>query len=318
MLDNVVEINGLPLAEQRKELEYKRRHGMGVTGVGSAITLLGDTYGSESSVKFVSELMKTMAVVGFETGINLAIEKEPAPIFNDFTEVNGNLESNKTLWVNGKYMSKIWSVAPELKAKAFQYGCRFTHHTSIAPTGTISLSVNNNVSNGIEPTFSHKYTRNVIVTGKKTKRAVDVYSYEMLLYKAITGKDEVPDTFSTSDTVITKQHVDIQAAAQEWCDSSISKTINVPSSISFDEFKDVYLYAYDKGLKGCTTFRYNPAVFQGVLVKEDDLAATTYEFILEDGTKISAKGNDVIEYEGEEHSAANLYDAIKEGYYGKF
>lgn len=314
MLDNVVEVNGLPLIEQQYELLYKRRHGMGVTGVGSALSLLGDNYGSESAIKFAGELMKVMAVTGFEVGIDLAMEKGPAPIFNDFT----NGESNKELWVNGKYMSKIWEIAPALKEKALKHGCRFTHHTSIAPTGTISLSVNNNVSNGIEPSFSHKYTRNVIVTGKKTKRAVDVYSYEMLLYKHLTGKEEVPIEFSTSDTVSTKQHVDMQAAAQEWCDSSISKTINVPSNVSFEEFKDVYLYAHEKGLKGCTTFRYNPEVFQGVLVKEDDLAATTYEFILEDGSKVSANGNDVIEYEGEQHTAANLYDAIKEGYYGKF
>lgn len=318
MLDNVVEINGLPLAEQRKELEYKRRHGMGITGVGSAISLLGETYGSESSVKFVSELMKTMAVVGFETGIKLAIEKGPAPIFNDFTEVNGNLESNKTLWVNGKYMNKIWSVAPELKAKALQYGCRFTHHTSIAPTGTISLSVNNNVSNGIEPTFSHKYTRNVIVTGKKTKRAVDVYSYELLLYKHITGKDDVPESFSTSDSVSIRGHVDIQAAAQKWCDSSISKTINVPSDLPFEDFKEVYLYAYEQGLKGCTTFRMNPAAFQGVLVKEDELEKIEYVFILEDGSEVKAQGTDMVSYDGELHTAANLFDSIKEGYYGKF
>jgi len=318
MLDNVVDINGLPLPEQRHEIEYKRRHGMGVTGVGSAMSLLGMKYGEEDSVAFINNIMRDMAVIGFEEGINLAIEKGCAPIFNDFTEIDGKLESNKNLWANGEYMKRIWSERPDLKEKALQYGCRFTHHTSIAPTGTISLSLNNNVSNGIEPSFSHKYTRNVIVEGKKSKKAVNVYSYEMLVYKTLFGSEEVPEYFGTSDNVSIKGHVDIQAAAQYWCDSSISKTINVPSNTSFEEFKDVYLYAHEKGLKGCTTFRMNPEVFQGVLVKDDDLNKTEYVFVLEDGEEVVVKGNDTIYYDGEEHSAANLYDGLKEGYYGKF
>ncbi len=114
------------------------------------------------------------------------------------------------------------------------------------------------------------------------------------------------------------QHVDVQAAAQRWIDSSISKTANVPTDFPFEDFKDIYMDAYNKGLKGCTTFRFNPEVFQGVLVKEQDLENTTYVFNLEDGTTFEAKGNEEIEYDGETHTAANLYDALKEGYYGKF
>lgn len=314
MLDNVVEINGLPLAGQRREIEMKRRHGMGILGVGSALSLLGDIYGSESSIKFVSDLMREMAVEGFEVGIKLAIEKGAAPIFNGYT---GNI-SNKQHWVNSNYMKRIWEVRPELREFALAVGCRFTHHTSIAPTGTISLSLNNNASNGIEPTFAHKYTRNVIVEGKKSKQAVDVYSYELLLYKTLTGKDEVPESFSTTDSVTTYSHVDIQAAAQYWCDSSISKTINVPSDIPFDEFKDIYMYAYDNGLKGCTTFRLNPEAFQGVLVKDEEISKIEYVFVLDNGEEVKTMGNDIILYDGEEHTAANLFDSIKEGYYGKF
>lgn len=314
MLDNVVDANGLPLEGQRREILYKRRHGMGILGLGSALSLLGTTYGSKESIKFTEELLKVMAVEGFRVGVDLAIEKGAAPIFEDDT----NGVSNKVLWCSGNYMRKIWEVDSELHDKAKKYGCRFTHHTSIAPTGTISLSLNNNASNGIEPSFSHTYTRNVIVSGKKTKKAVNVYSYEMLLYKNITGSDEVPDSFSTSDNVSTYAHVDIQAAAQKWCDSSISKTINVPSDTKFGDFKDIYMYAYDNGLKGCTTFRFNPSAFQGVLVTQNDLESTKYVFKLEDGKEVVAKGNDVITYDGEEHSAANLYDAIKENYYGKF
>lgn len=310
LLDNVVEINGLPLEGQRNEIINKRRHGMGFTGLGSALSLLGIKYGSKQAVDFTEALMREMAVTGYKTGVDLAKEKGCAPLLED--------ASNREAWVDGKYMERIWDYWEEGRELALQYGCRFTHHTSIAPTGTISLSVNNNVSNGIEPTFSHKYTRNVIRGGKKSKEAVDVYSYEMLLYKHLTGKDDIPESFSTSDTVTTKEHVDMQASAQYWCDSSISKTINIPTDLPYEDFKEVYMYAYDKGLKGCTTFRFNPEAFQGVLVKEDDLKATKYVFSLEDGTTVEAAGDELITYDGEEHTAANLYDAIKEGYYGRF
>ncbi len=112
--------------------------------------------------------------------------------------------------------------------------------------------------------------------------------------------------------------MDIQAAAQKWIDSSISKTANVPTDYPYEDFKNIYLYAYKQGLKGCTTFRFNPAAFQGVLVKESDLANTLYRFELEDGSVLELKGNEQVEYDGEMHSAANLFDALKEGYYGKF
>jgi ribonucleoside-diphosphate reductase alpha chain len=223
-----------------------------------------------------------------------------------------------------RYMQQIAAVEPELVDQLVEKGARFTHHSSIAPTGTISLSIANNVSNGIEPSFSHKYIRNVIREGKKTKEPVAVYSYELLAYREwVDSKAEpeggsLPDYFVTTDHVTPSQHVDIQAAAQKWVDSSISKTVNVPTDIPYEEFKGLYLYAHEKGLKGCTTFRFNPEAFQGVLVKETDLENTEYEFTLDDGSKVKLKGNEEIEYDGEVHTAANLFDALKEGYYGKF
>ena len=114
-----------------------------------------------------------------------------------------------------------------------------------------------------------------------------------------------------------EDHIAVQAAAQKWIDSSISKTVNVQTEISFEDFESVYDLAYDSGLKGCTTFRFNPENFQGVLVKESDLKNTTYKFTLEDGSTVEFKGNEDVEYDGEIHSAANLYDALKEGFYGK-
>ena len=168
----------------------------------------------------------------------------------------------------------------------------------------------------------------MIRSGKKTKEKVDVFSYELLRYRQLVepkakpypqpGETGLPEYFVVSDQITPEQHVDVQAAAQKWIDSSISKTINVPTEIAYDRFKDIYLYAYEKGLKGCTTFRFNPEAFQGVLVKEQDLENTTYVFELEDGQKLELKGNEEVEYDGEMHTAANLYEALKEGYYGKF
>jgi ribonucleoside-diphosphate reductase alpha chain len=225
-----------------------------------------------------------------------------------------------------KYSRYMQQFPDELTDKIAEHGARYSHHTSIAPTGTISLSLANNASNGIEPSFAHLYSRNVIREGRKTKEKIDVLSFELLEYRRLVnpasapGDDDnaLPDYFVSADSITPKQHVDVQAAAQKWIDSSISKTANVPTDFPFEDFEDIYMYAYEKGLKGCTTFRFNPDAFQGVLVKEEDLENTTYRFTLENGEVIEAKGNEEIEYDDETHTAANLFDALKEGYYGKF
>ncbi len=156
-------------------------------------------------------------------------------------------------------MQQLAQEDPELAEKIAEKGCRFTHHSSIAPTGTISLSLANNASNGIEPSFAHHYSRNVIREGRKTKEKIDVFSLELLAYrnrinpKAMPFTDDesekLPEYFISADEVTPKQHVDIQAAAQKWIDSSISKTANVPTDFPYEEFKDIYIYAYEKGLK---------------------------------------------------------------------
>jgi ribonucleoside-diphosphate reductase alpha chain len=346
MLDNVVEINGLPLEGQREAILDKRRHGMGYLGLGSTLTLMGMEYGSAASLEFTERVTRELAMVGWETGLTLAQEKGPAPVMEKDFSVNaemlrkrpemekdgyklGDTVKGKVLHARySRYMQKVASVNPELVDALAETGCRFTHHSSIAPTGTISLSLANNASNGIEPSFAHLYSRNVIREGKKTKEKVDVCSFELLAYRKMVNpdampfaeedKNKLPDYFISADDIAPKAHVDVQAAAQKWIDSSISKTANVPTDFPYEEFKDIYLYAYEQGLKGCTTFRFNPEVFQGVLVKEQDLENTTYQFTLDDGTTVDVKGNEEVEYDGEMHSAANLYDALKEGYYGKF
>jgi ribonucleotide reductase alpha subunit len=346
MLDNVVELNGLPLAEQRHEIESKRRHGMGFLGLGSALTMMRVPYGSAESVRFTEDVTREMAIIGWEEAVVLAEEKSPAPLLaQEFTVTAEMLRKRPEMIEDGfkvgdairgavlharysRYMQRLGEVRPDLIEKLEATGARFTHHTSIAPTGTISLSLANNASNGIEPSFAHHYSRNVIREGRKAKEKVEVYSYELLAYreqvnpKAMPFSKEpefaLPAYFIAADDVSPTQHVDIQAAAQKWVDSSISKTANVPTDYPYEDFKDIYLYAYHQGLKGCTTFRFNPAAFQGVLVKEVDLENTRYQFTLENGEVIELRGNEEVEYDGETNSAANLYDALKEGYYGKF
>ena len=346
MLDNVVEINGLPLEQQRNEIMSKRRHGMGFLGLGSTVTMLKHRYGSAEAVAFTEEVSREMAVAGWEMALDLAKEKGAAPILlRDFTVTGDMLRKRPEMVADGykvgdsipgrvlhakysRYMQRIASVAPNLVAELAETGARFTHHSSIAPTGTISLSLANNASNGIEPSFAHSYSRNVIREGKKSKEKVEVLSFELLAYRALINADakvftdeadnKLPDYFVSADDISPKEHVDIQAASQKWIDSSISKTANVPTDYPYEDFKDIYFYAYKQGLKGCTTFRFNPAAFQGVLVKDSDLESTLYRFELEDGSVVELKGNEQVEYDGEMHSAANLFDALKEGYYGKF
>ena len=346
MLDNVVEVNGLPLEQQRGEITRKRRHGMGFLGLGSALTLLGIKYGSAESVKFTEDVAREMALAGWEEALELAREKGPAPIMTEqFTITREMLRKRPEMVRDGlkvgdqipgrvlhakysRYMQRIAEIAPKLVEQLAETGARYTHHTSIAPTGTISLSLANNASNGIEPSFAHHYFRNVIRPGRKTKEKIGVCSFELLAYRELinpratpdagTEAEKLPDYFIASEDVTPTQHVDVQAAAQRWVDSSISKTANVPTDFPYEKFKDIYLYAHEQGLKGCTTFRFNPEAFQGVLVKEQDLKNTVYKFTLEDGTVVEARGDEEIEYEGEMHSAANLFDSLKEGYFGKY
>ena len=343
MLDNVVEINGLPLPQQRDEIMRKRRHGMGFLGLGSAMTMLRMRYGSDASLTFTEQVSRELALTGWREALALAKEKGPAPLLQEMFEVTpkmlrlrpelardgykaGDQIKGSVLHARySRYMQKIAEIEPELVEALAETGARFTHHSSIAPTGTISLSLANNASNGIEPSFAHQYARNVIRAGKKSKEKVDVFSFELLAYRHLidpaakaNGDKPLPEYFICADDISPASHIAVQAAAQRWIDSSISKTVNVPTAFPYAEFKDIYLLAWQQGLKGCTTFRFNPEAFQGVLVRDEDLENTIYEFRLENGEVLKLKGNEEIEYDGEIHTAANLYDALKEGYYGKY
>jgi ribonucleoside-diphosphate reductase alpha chain len=343
MLDNVVEINGLPLEVQQKEIIRKRRHGMGFMGLGSALAMLRIRYGAPMAQGFATRVAEEMTIAGLEAGVALAREKGPAPIFNEEVEVTqemmnlrpemkhfgikvGTTVPARVLYAK---FSRLYQRMKEhekyrvgLLKEIEAVGLRFTHQTSIAPTGTIALSFGNNVSNGIEPSFQHCYIRNVIREGQKTKEPVEVLSYEFHAFKTLMDPkataDNLPPYFVTADSVTPEEHVAMQAAVQPWIDSAISKTVNVPTDFPFDKFQSLYLLAARKGLKGCTTFRFNPAAHNGVLVKKEDLEATSYAFHLVDGTNVVAKGTAKIAYDGALHNAANLFEAIKEGTYGAY
>ena len=261
MLDNVVEINGLPLEPQRREIQNKRRHGMGFLGLGSTITMLCHKYGSEDSLAFTERVAQELALVGWRVGVDLAREKGAAPVLDDKYTVTGQmLRQRPEMAEDGykvgdrvpgrvlharysRYMQRLRDIDAALVDEIAEVGARFTHHSSIAPTGTISLSLANNASNGIEPSFAHQYARNVIREGKKTKEKVDVFSFELLAYRELVNEraspfatddtERLPDYFLTADDITPVQHVEIQAAAQRWVDSSISKTANVPTSYPY-------------------------------------------------------------------------------------
>lgn len=312
MLDNVVEVNGLILPKQKDELESKRRHGMGYLGLGSSMVMLNIRYGSSDSIKFTDKVTKLLSLIGYEEGVKLAKEKGPCPTLQD--------KENLKNFINSPFIKRLGKDNEVLINGLLKYGCRYTHCASIAPTGSISFSLGNNASNGVEPSFAHQYKRNVIVEGKDTKQQVTVYSYESLAYNEFMGKnipvDELPEMFVDTDSITPKEHIDVQATAQYWLDSSTSKTVNVPSDIPYEDFKDIYMYAVEKGCKGVSTYRPSGA-YTGVLIKDSDLESTLYEFTLDNNSVITAYGNEEIEYKGDTHNVANLYHAINTKVFGK-
>lgn len=312
-LDNVVEINNLPLELQREQMRIKRRHGLGYTGFGSMLNMMGISYGSQESVDLVEKIMKIMAQQSLLCNISLAKEKGCAPIFETFDSRMSVLSS--------KYLERILDTfSAEIKATLIEdikvYGLRYSHATTIAPTGTLSITWGQNCSSGIEPAFANSYKRNVRVAGKKTKVQEEVMDYAYYLWTQKYGNEPLPSWWRVTNDLKVEDHLKIQAMAQKYVDSAISKTINIPIDYSFEDFQKVYMEGWKRGLKGMTTFRFNPKFSSGVLVEDKNLQNTTYSFTLEDGSEVVVSGSDKIEYDGEVHIAANLFDALKNGLYG--
>lgn len=312
LLDNVVEVNNLPLPEMNEQIRIKRRHGLGFTGLGSLFNMMRMSYGSKESISFADRLSLVIAQETLLTNIQLAKEKGPAPIFEKIEHRHLTMKSDYMV----RLLASFGADQALIEEDIIKYGLRFSHGTSIAPTGTLSLTWGNNCSNGIEPSFSNAYMRNFRQTGKKTKVQEEVLSYEYWLWKDTYGDRELPDWWRITDDLSVQDHILIQAAVQRWVDSSVSKTANVPTDYPFEDFKEIYIDGWKSGLKGVTTFRFNPEAFSGVLVRKEDLEKTSYVFILEGNEEIIVKGDDQIEYDEEIHNAANLFDALKEGMYG--
>ena len=250
MMDNVIDVSKFPLVSQEKEAHAKRRIGLGVTGLADALLMTGVRYGSDEAVAKTDEWLHLISREAYLASTELAQEKGSFPLL----DVNQFLQSGNMVQMDDDVKEVIRS-----------QGIRNALLTSIAPTGTISLYAGN-VSSGIEPVFAYSYSRKVLQKDG-TKREEEVTDYAVNLWKEKFGNKEFPDYFVNAQTLSPKDHVRMQAAAQKWIDSSISKTINCPEDISFEEFKEVYMAAWDQGCKGCTTYRPN-AVTGSVLSVE--------------------------------------------------
>ncbi|NLF37924.1 adenosylcobalamin-dependent ribonucleoside-diphosphate reductase [bacterium] len=256
MLDNTIDISNYPLEQQRDQAMQKRRMGIGVTGLADALVFLGMRYGSPESIETAGNIMRTITHSAYRASIELAKEKGPFQ----------HLDREKH--VRGAFVSRL---PEDIRDGILKHGIRNSHLTSVAPTGTISLYAGN-VSSGLEPIFALSYTRRV-----RTGYGDEMTEQEVVDYAYRRYREQFPDhdpkrlppSFVTTDDISPHEHVDMQAALQHHVDSSISKTVNVPRDFPFEEFQEIYMYAYEKGLKGCTTFRPSDAI-AGVLVRKEE------------------------------------------------
>ncbi|MEX0316975.1 MAG: adenosylcobalamin-dependent ribonucleoside-diphosphate reductase [Ruegeria sp.] len=251
MMDNVVDASKFPLPEQAAEAQAKRRIGLGVTGLADALLMLGLRYGSDEAARQTERWLHAIARAAYLASVQLAKEKGAFPLF----DADAYLSSGT-----------MQAMDEDVRDAIREHGIRNALLTSIAPTGTISLYAGN-VSSGIEPVFAYAYTRKVLQKdGSRTEE--EVVDYAVQLWRDKFGDTELPEFFVNAQTLTPLDHVKMQAAAQKWIDSSISKTINCPEDISFDDFKDVYMQAWDQGCKGCTTYRPNDVTGSVLTVSE--------------------------------------------------
>lgn len=251
MMDNVIDTSRFPLEAQAQEAHAKRRIGLGVTGLADALLMVGLRYGSDEAAAQTEAWMKQIARAAYLASVELAKEKGAFPLF----DADKYLASGTMLIMDDDVRDAIR-----------EHGIRNALLTSVAPTGTISLYAGN-VSSGIEPVFAYAYTRKVLQNdGSRSEE--EVVDYAVQLWREMFGDTELPEYFVNAQTLAPLDHVKMQAAAQKWIDSSISKTINCPVDISFEDFQNVYMQAWDSGCKGCTTYRPNDVTGSVLTVSE--------------------------------------------------
>ena len=241
MLDNAIDVSRFPLDRQRDEARAKRRIGLGVTGLADALIMCRAAYGGAQAVALTEQWMAAFRNAAYRASIALAREKGPFPLFD------------RERYLAGETVGKL---PRDIRDAIAEHGIRNALVTSIAPTGTISLLAGN-VSSGIEPVFSYRFRRNVLMPDG-SRREEEVVDFAVREYQAAKGEDKpLPDWFVDSQTLPPEAHLAMQAAVQKYIDSSISKTINLPEDIGFEDFRDIYLRAWETGCKGCTTYRPN-------------------------------------------------------------
>ncbi len=276
-LDNIIDISKYPLEQQQREAVSKRRMGIGITGLADLFIFMGVRYGSEASTQLAEKIMQTITCAAYEASCKLGQEKGVFPLFDG------------TKYLESKF---IKGLPLPLQKSIRKYGLRNSHLTSIAPTGTISLLAGN-VSSGLEPVFAFHYTRKIRNGDENNVSEVEVNDYAYRAYRDYLGstaldESKLPDFFVTTDMVTPQEHISIQSALQRWVDSSISKTINVRADYPFNDFKDIYLQAYEAGLKGCTTFRPSEHI-TGVLVRKEEPKSKAPEIKAQDINVITAR-----------------------------
>jgi len=259
MMDNAIDVSRFPLEIQAQEARAKRRIGLGVTGLADALIFCKVKYGSPQSLELIRTWLAAISHAAYRASVELAKEKGPFPLYD-----------------MNPYLSRphIQALPPDIYNAIAAHGIRNALLTSIAPTGTISLFADN-VSSGIEPVFAFSYNRKILQPDGSRREEL-VSDYAVQLFRTMFGDDTaLPDYFVTAQTLSPSDHLAVQAAAQPFIDSAISKTINVPASISFEDFSHVYLEAYESGCKGCTTYRPNDVTGSVLSVEEpkDVLAA---------------------------------------------
>ncbi|MEO1777312.1 MAG: adenosylcobalamin-dependent ribonucleoside-diphosphate reductase [Pseudomonadota bacterium] len=277
MMDNVVDASRFPLEAQAREAQAKRRIGLGVTGLADALLMLGLRYGSDAAARQTEHWLRAIARAAYLASVQLATEKGAFPLF----DADAYLQSGA-----------MQAMDDDVRDAIRDNGIRNALLTSIAPTGTISLYAGN-VSSGIEPVFAYAYTRKVLQKdGSRTEE--EVVDYAVQMWRDKMGDAELPDYFVNAQTLAPSDHVKMQAAAQKWVDSSISKTINCPEDISFDDFKDVYMAAWDQGCKGCTTYRPNDVTGSVLSISEEKKDAGAQDVIASDDAEPLQPHGDVI------------------------